>query len=128
MLRIPLILPLLLTACPKDESVSGFVDPETVFHLVEMNGDPATAGATIQFPQEGRVQGTGPCNGYSATQTVPYPWIRIEAIAVTRRVCRELDAENAFLAALQAMTLVEAKGAVLILSNEAGGQLVFRAP
>ncbi|MCP3969788.1 MAG: META domain-containing protein [Rhodobacteraceae bacterium] len=127
MLRLVLTLPILLSACLKDESVSGYADPGAVYRLGELSGAEFTARATISFPGAGEVRGQGPCNSYSARQTVPYPWIRIEALAATRRACPELVDEAAFFGALEAMTLAEVAGGVLILSNDEGAEMVFRA-
>ncbi|SLN29245.1 META domain-containing protein [Pseudooctadecabacter jejudonensis] len=116
-----------LTACLADETVSGYADPSATYHLIELDDAPFSATATIAFPQEGRVAGNGPCNGYSSIQTVPYPWFNLEFIRATRRACPELAEEAAFFAALQDMTLAEASGGVLILSNEEGRSMVFEA-
>ena len=123
--RLFSLLPLLLAGCLGDESVSGYADPTASYALQDLNGAPFTASATIAFPHKGVVTGQGPCNSYSATQTVPYPWIRIENIAATKRACPDLAAEGAFFAALQSMTLSEVLGDVLILSNDEGGEMVF---
>ena len=126
MLRLVVTLPIVLSACLKDETVSGYADPNAVYVLEEMAGEPFPARATIAFPEAGAVQGEAPCNNYSGRQSVPYPWIRIEALAVTKRACPDLSAELAFFEALATMTLVEAVGDVLLLSNDAGAEMVFR--
>ena len=41
--------------------------------------------------------------------------------------CPELEAESAFFAALEDMSLVEIVGPTLILTNEAGREMVFEA-
>lgn len=127
MLQLVLTLPILLTTYLKDESVSGFTDAVVIYQLQELAGQPFAATATISFPEAGQVQGTAPCNSYSAKQSVPYPWIEIKDIAATKRACADLATETAFFASLQAMTLVEAAGDLLILSNDDGAQMVFRA-
>jgi len=126
MLRLMLILPIVLSACPKDESVSGYADATAVYRLEEMNGAVFEARATVSFPEAGRVQGEGPCNRYSATQSVPYPWIKIESIRATKRACPEMAEEAVFLEGLTQMTLAEVSGPVLILSNDDGAEMVFR--
>ena len=127
MLGFVLTLPILLTAYLKDESVSGFTDAIVVYRLEEMGGEAFAASATISFPAAGEVRGSAPCNSYSAQQTVPYPWFEITGIAATRRACPDLAAETEFFATLQAMTLVEVAGDLLILSDEDGAQMIFRA-
>lgn len=127
MLRLFLTLPILLSACLKDETVSGYADRNATYGLETLNGQPFTARATLELPEQGTIRGNGPCNSYSADQSVPYPWIQIGPIAATRRACPDLAAEADFFAALQSMTLAEVQGDTLILSNDAGDELVFRA-
>lgn len=127
MIRFALFVPLLLTACPKDETISGYADQQATFALQELDGRPFAASATISFPAEGEVRGTGPCNGFSAEQTVPYPWFQLGPIRATRRGCADLAYESDFFAALGEMTLIEALGDTLILRNEVGREMVFRA-
>lgn len=116
-----------LAACNGDETISGYADPDAIYRLEELFGDPFPAQATISFPEEGRIAGEGPCNRFSAAQRVPYPWFEAGQVVATRRACPDLAAETAFFAALGAMTLAEISGPVLILSDEAGRQMVFRA-
>ena len=116
-----------LTACQQDESVSKFADPMAEYHLIELDGVAFTSRATIAFPKEGEVVGQAPCNRYFATQTVPYPWFALSGIGATRMACPELEAESAFFAALEDMSLVEIVGPTLILTNEAGREMVFEA-
>ena len=122
-----LIVALALTGCARDASISKFVDPVQAFHLIELDGAPFGARATIQFPEAGQVVGQGPCNRYGAAQTVPYPWFAIEGIAATRMACSDLASEAAFFAALEDMTLAEVSNDTLILSNSSGRQMVFEA-
>ena len=127
MIRLILAFPLLFAACQKDESVSGYADSNAIYVLQEINGHAFVSRATLHFPEAGKVQGDAPCNAYFATQTVPYPWIRIENIAVTKRICPDFSAESKFFAALSAMTLVEVLGDTLILSNDDDTEMVFES-
>lgn len=127
MLKLWLTLPILLSACLKDETVAGYADPELVYLLEEVDGEPYPERATISFPEPGRVAGQAPCNSYSASLTAPYPWFAVDTIAATRRACPALAHEAAFFEALRAATLIEVSGPVLILSNDAGLEMVFRA-
>jgi heat shock protein HslJ len=115
-----------LGLCP-DETVSGYAETETVWQLAELDGTPFQARATITFPQEGTVAGQAPCNSYTATQSVPIPWIDIRDIAATRMACPDLDSETVFFAALQEMTLVEVTLDILLLSTPEGREMVFKA-
>ena len=73
-----------LAACA-DETISGYADPEAIYALERLNGAPFPATATIAFPAPGRVEGEAPCNGWSAEQTAPYPWIALGPITATER-------------------------------------------
>jgi len=73
------------------------------------------------------VAGAMPRNFLSGALTVPLPWFGVEGVAATKRACPELAEEAAFFAALERMTLAEVAGSVLILSNDAGEEMVFRA-
>ncbi len=115
-----------LVSC-SDESISGFANRDTVYRLVEIDGEVFSARATIAFPEPGRAHGEGPCNAWSAPQTVPYPWIMLGPIAATKRACPDLQAEGRYFAALGAVTLAEVAGDVLILSSDDGLEMVFNA-
>ncbi|MGR3760782.1 META domain-containing protein [Roseobacteraceae bacterium NS-SX3] len=121
---LALLLP--LTACG-DETVAGYGASGKVWKLAEIDGAGFPAAATLSFPQRGRIAGTAPCNNFSGAMTAPYPWFEAETLAVTRRACADLDAEAAFLAALQDMREAEVLGDVLILRNEAGREMLFKA-
>ena len=108
-----------------DETLSGYADAGSIWVLSDLNGAPIRA--TLRLPEAGRVTGQGPCNSYSASQSAPYPWFKLGPIASTRRACPELQQEQAYFSALARMSLSEVSGDVLILSNEAGEKLVFRA-
>ena len=123
-MRLVLAVSLAFLSCI-DETVSGFADTGAVYRLIELDGQRFDAKATITFPEEGRISGVAPCNDWSATQGAPYPWFAPGPIAVTRRACPDLLAETRFLQSLSAMTLAEVQGNVLILSNEAGLEMVF---
>lgn len=128
MIRIAAILPVLfgLWSCG-GETVSGHGAAGRTWKLVELDGAAFPARATLTFPEEGRIAGEGPCNRYSGAQTVPYPWFRAEKIAATRRACPDLAAETAYFSALEAMTLAEVAGDVLILRTGDGREMVFQA-
>jgi len=122
-----LMIPLLLfDACQEDESISGYVSSESTWVLSELDGAPFSASATISFPEPGRVEGQAPCNRYFGNQQAPYPWIALSEIGATKMACSDLPAEAEFLKALEEMTLVEVSGETLIMSNDAGREMVFR--
>ena len=107
--------------------MSAYGGAANTWQLVEIDGNAFAARATLDLSEAGRITGRAPCNGYFADQTAPYPWFRAGPIGVTRRACPDLQQENAFLSALPEMTLAEVSGGTLILSNDAGRQMVFRA-
>lgn len=121
-----LTLMALIPACQSDETVAGYGAADKVWHLTELNGETFEANATLSFPEAGQIAGQGPCNRYSASMTVPYPWFQTGPVQSTRMACPDLDAENVFLTALQTMTLSEVLGDTLILRNDADQELVFK--
>ena len=126
-LRISLILLVLLSACRDDESVRAYGAADKQWRLIELNDQPFTAKATLTFPEEGRIAGNAPCNSYSGTMIVPYPWFEAGPIAATKRACPDLAEESEFFAALDAVTLSEVLGDTMILSNTDGLSMVFKA-
>lgn len=123
LLLIPAIA-LLVSAC-KDETISGYADAGAIWSLIELDGAAFQADATLSFPEKGRIAGQAPCNSYSGTQTAPYPWFETGPILSTKRACSDLNAETAFFTALSEMRVAEVSGNTLILSNEAGREMVF---
>lgn len=121
-----LALLLAIPACT-DETISRYADPDAVYRLTEIDGRAFTASASIAFPEKGTARGEAPCNSWSASQSVPYPWLELGPIAATRRACPDLAAETAFFRALETMTVVVVQGPVLTLSNDDGGEMVFRS-
>ncbi len=119
------LLILCLAACRGDETLFSYGAANHVWTLEKLNGQPYEATATLTFPEPGILNGSAPCNGYSGQQTAPYPWFEARALAVTKRACPQLDAETRFLEALTAMTLSEVSGGILVLSNDAGDEMVF---
>ena len=117
---------LALLAC-KDETVAGYGALDTPWRLVEIDGQAFPAQATLRFGTDGEISGSAPCNRYFGRQTAPYPWFAAEELGTTRRACPALAHETAYLSALAAMTLSEVAGDTLILSNDAGREMVFRA-
>ena len=122
-----LLLPLLMLLACSDETVSGYADRDAVYRLEELGDRRVPWQATITFPEPGRAAGQAPCNAWSAELRVPYPWFELGPIAATRRACLQMDGEAEFFEALSRATLAEVLGPVLILSDDTGPLLVFRA-
>lgn len=117
----------ILPQCQGDETVRAYGGGDKTWHLVELEGAPFAGRATLTFPEAGRIAGEAPCNSYSAEMTVPYPWFEASRIAVTRRACPKLAAEAAFLKALENASISEVLGDTLMLSDDNGPLLVFKA-
>lgn len=115
-----------LAGCNYDETISGYVDQRAEWRLVELDGNPFPANATIAFPSKSRIAGQGPCNRYSATQSAPRPWFEAGPVMSTKMACAELAEEQLFFKALAEMTLVDVLGNILVLSNDAGREMVFK--
>ena len=123
-MRLTLLLTtLFLTACIGDETVAGYGGADRIWVVTELDGRPFTARATLQFSEAGET----PCNRYSGVMTTPYPWFGVTQVVSTRMACPNQDAEAKFLEALTAMTLSEVLGDVMILSNDAGREMLFKA-
>ncbi|NVO57458.1 META domain-containing protein [Rhodobacteraceae bacterium B1Z28] len=128
MTRLILTLPLLAVfQCDRDESVAAYGAADQTWILQEINGQPYPASALLQFPEAGRIEGNAPCNSYQGTLAAPYPWFEIKDLTATRAACAGLEAEGFYFAALMAMTQSEVAGDVLILRNEDGYEMVFKA-
>ncbi|MCO4824751.1 MAG: META domain-containing protein [Amylibacter sp.] len=115
-----------LTACQKDETISGQSTPTDTWQLSQMNGKAIAADITLTFPEKGRIAGRAPCNTYFASQTAPLPWFEVTAIASTKRACPELELEEVYFQALESMTLIERTGPTLLLSNDSNQSLEYR--
>ena len=125
---LPLLTALTLAACTTLPDTVGEAAPDgTVFHLAEVNDRAADFDATLRLFTSGRIEGTGPCNRFSAEQTAPLPWLQIEEIAATRRACDALEQEDAYFALLRRMDFSEVSGPSLLLTNSAGESLFYRA-
>ncbi|MBV1866025.1 MAG: META domain-containing protein [Rhodobacteraceae bacterium] len=113
-----LIITLSLSACLKDETISGQANATDVWVLQRLNGQTVTSGITLTFPGKGRIAGKADCNNYHATQTAPLPWFEPGPILATRMACDALDLETRYFDVLAKMTLIELKGETLLLSND----------
>jgi len=118
---------LVVAGCRQDETVGAYGGADRVWVLSEVDGAPFSQRATMSFPEAGKIAGKAPCNSYAGAMTAPYPWFEAEKLAVTRMACPDLQAETAFFDALSAMTLSEVSGDTLILSNDVGREMLFRA-
>ena len=83
---------------------------------------------TLAF-DDGRVSGTGPCNTYNGGLDLDGDSVEITGLASTLRACDDsiMEAEDEFFAALEAVDTIEASDDELVLSNDQGVKLTFRA-
>ena len=126
MKTLAFITALALTACQKDETISGQTSATDTWHLTQLNGDPISTRITLTFPEEGRIAGQAPCNTYFASQTAPLPWFEVKAIAATKRACPDLKLETIYFQTLEKMTLIERTGDALLLSTDGPETLKYR--
>lgn len=122
-----LVLIGLIPACQSDETAAGYGAAGAVWTLVEQDGARPPAHVTLSFGQDGTISGHAPCNAFTTTSTVPYPWFEPGTIAATKKACPDLPSESAFFTTLRAMAFVEVLGDTMILRNDAGVELVFKA-
>ena len=115
-----------LSQCGKDETVAGYGGAGQVWELTGIDGTAFSATATVTFPEPGKIAGKAPCNSYTGKMDAPYPWFETGPLAATRMACPDLEAETMFFTALGEMSQSEAAGEILILSNEAGREMVFK--
>lgn len=115
-----------MASCGPDETISGYADPDATYVLTTVDDVVFEARATIAFAKEGQVTGSGPCNTFNATQSVPYPWFALGPIVSTRRACADLDLEGRYFTALANMKFAEVVGDTLILSGDDDQLMVFQ--
>ena len=128
-MRIALALSavLALINCRGDETLTAYGAAQTDWQLVQIDGKAFDADATLRFGADGAVTGSAPCNTLRGVQAAPYPWFALEQAAFSRRACPDLPLEQAMMSALNAMTLAETGPGTLLLSNDAGREMLFRA-
>lgn len=117
------ITALALLATCTDESLTGYGTGRYILH--EIDGTAYSAKAVLELGEDGAISGEAPCNLFSGALQSPYPWFEVGPLAVTRRACPQMREEQVFFASLEEMTLAEVSEGVLILSNEAGREMVF---
>ena len=114
-----------LAGCAGDETLHAYGAGGHTYALQSIDGVAFGERATLGFPEPGRVAGQGPCNAFTTAQTAPYPWLDLGPIAVTARACAALEAERAYLQALDAMSTAEVTGDTLLLADDSGREMVF---
>lgn len=120
-----IIIALVLLTWRPDETIRAYGAGDTLWTLHTLDGAPFTAPATLRFTARHEIAGRGPCNSYSATMDIPYPWFGTGPIAATKRACPDLAAEATFFKTLRAASQSEVRNGKLILSNEDGVLMTF---
>ncbi|MEO0379637.1 MAG: META domain-containing protein [Pseudomonadota bacterium] len=115
----------LIPACQSDETVAAYGAAEATWTLVELNGAPFSERATLLFGEDGQVSGQAPCNRFTFTNGVPYPWFESGPIASTKMACPNLETEGAFFKSLSNMTQVVLADGRMVMANDDGGEMVF---
>lgn len=126
MIRFTLIILTFLSACQKDETISGQIDPQDNWTLIAMNGVKPDQTITINFPEKGKIVGKAPCNNYFSNQTAPLPWFEAKNIGSTKRGCPHLQLEQQYFDTLAKMTVIEVLKDTLVLKNESGQEMVYK--
>lgn len=93
--------------------------------LQSIDGAPFDARAELDLSTLGRVNGSGPCNGFSGRLEGDWSAFSIGPLRSTRRACPDLPQEHLFMRALQAMRQAELRGDTLVLTDGAGREMVF---
>lgn len=127
-MRTLLILPFLaLLQCSSDETVAAYGASGLTWELQSIDNQPFSQPITLTFPETGRIAGQAPCNAYRAALDAPYPWFELKAFGADTKECPHLVEEGTYFAALLSMTQSEVSGRTLILRNDAGNEMVFKA-
>ncbi len=118
---------LAIGGCAKDETVAAYGGADKVWRVVEIDGVPFGENATLTFPASGQIAGDGPCNGYSAEMTAPYPWFDAGPILATKKLCPDAASETLYFEALENVSLSEVLRDTMILSTPEGRSIIFKA-
>lgn len=85
-----------------------------------------TVTTTLRIDASGQISGKAPCNGWSVMNRATLPALELKGIRATRMACDRLAEEQAFFAALGAMTEARLEGGRnLILSGADGRTMEF---
>jgi heat shock protein HslJ len=96
------------------------------WQLLAIDGQVTDAPATLRIGSDGTLAGAAPCNRWSAMNTATLPALTLGPIRATRMACDRLDDEQAFLAALSAMTAMALDGQRnLVLTGPDGRSMEF---
>lgn len=78
----------------------------------------------VQFKSGGELVGHGGCNNFFGTYDLNGTQLKIGPLAATKKMCRDMGAEQAFMSALQDSRRIEATHFKLVLFDDAGAELL----
>lgn len=113
------------TSCTAEDTGGGPPAPDALWQLAALDGTAFEQRATLAFSDAGSVRGQAACNSYAAPLTADWPAFGLGPMRVTRMACPDADAEDAFLAALAAMSEARLEDGMLILAGAGGRQMIF---
>ncbi len=124
------LIGLALTACVKVAKVSKAQSLNSEAPLTTLAGSEwqpeITSGSEqfIAFKTGGEVMGHGGCNRFFGSYTLSGDALVFGPLASTRMACRDMAAENEFMAALNSARTIEATHLRLILKGEDGAPVL----
>ena len=103
----------------------------TEWHLVQLRGNDVAFDAqsfNIHFADNGSLSGIGACNRFNAPYSVTEKRaIEIGAIASTRRLCPNIEAEQSMFRELDDAAFYEIDGPMLLLLKDGEIRAIFKA-
>ena len=126
-MRIALIFALTFAmSCKADETARAYGAGGKTWTLTEIDGQHFDAMATLSFPEADKII----VDRDNARRHLAFGYGIHRCVGArrsTRRACPALGDETRYFTALQDMTLIEVLGDVMILKNEKGREMMFRA-
>ena len=112
-----------LTACVK--AASAPKPGATLYHLAGSEWGLKTGGDQfVQFKSDGELTGNGGCNQFFGNYDLNGTELKIGPLAATKKMCRDMGAEQTFMKALQDSRRIEATHLTLVLFDDAGEELL----
>jgi heat shock protein HslJ len=92
---------------------------------IEQNGATEGVQSTLEFPEEGKVAGSGGCNRFQGSLTADREHL-FGMLATTRKMCPppQMEQETRFLQALGKATRLERKDSVMLVYGEGSEPLL----
>ncbi|QRF65495.1 META domain-containing protein [Ponticoccus alexandrii] len=103
-------------------------EPEAIpglWQIETLDGEAFAARAMVDMSEPGRISGKAPCNGFSGSREGTLAAFELGPLMATKMACPDLSDESRFFEQLGAMTSAVEEGGKLVLSDGAGGGMVF---